>query len=617
MSGEGKLTALTPTLSPSGRGGMFTDRKIAWALFIAGVLVLLLTEKEVGFGRDESVYFHAAESHARWFQLLFSSPSEAFKDPAITQFFEFNHEHPALMKNLFGISYVVLHEKLHLLRPAGAFRFPAFLFAAWMLPLIYGLSRRLFSQGASIFAAVSFLLVPNHFFHSHLAAFDVPIATMWVLTVYCFVNALEKPRWWLYTGLAFGGALGAKHNAWFIPVTLVPFILWRGFQLTKASTEARNLFFGINGVFVFGGLLYGVMVLALGPERFLSTFQFQSPQLGLFVIICAIGAWLTWKLGALHEGAFRTIAPLVAMAILGPAIFYLHWPYLWHHPVDRTAWYLSFHLTHNHYTWFYLGELLRAPPFPLLYVINVTALTVPSSIFVPMALGFVWTSVRAIRRQVTIFEWILLANAVMSIALISHPNVPHFGGVKHWFPSMPFLAVLAAGSLERGAKGLAAWLSPRVKAATEPRVLALLAVLIAIPAFIATARVYEFGTSAYSEAAGGVPGAASLGMQRQYWANNLTGVLPWLNANAKQGERVYFHENHGGQIRDNQRNGMLRADIVAVGSPNEADLAIYQYHQEFRENEFNIWQVYGTQRPVYGLYLDETPQIVIYRRGHR
>ena len=607
-SGPGALTL-------AGRGGQWSDRRIAWVLFFAALVTITLTEKEVGFGRDESVYFHAAEQHARWFQLLITSPRQAVTDQAISQHFEFNHEHPALMKNLFGISYVVLHEKLHLLRPAGAFRFPAFVFAAWMLPLIFGLSRRLFGQGASIFAAVSFLLVPRQFFHAHLACFDVPIATMWVLTVYCFVQALEKPRWWIYTGLAFGLALGAKHNAYFIPVTLVPFILWRGWQLTNNSPHARGLFFGINGVFVFGGLLYGVMVAAMGPQKFQQGFEVQSPRFGLFVIVCALGAWLTWQLRALNVDAFRTIAPLVAMAILGPLVFYVHWPYLWHHPVDRTAWYLSFHLTHNHYTWYYLGELLRAPPFPLAYVVVVTALTVPTSIFVPMVFGFGWFLWRVVRRQeVTLFEWIVAANAVMSIALISHPNVPHFGGVKHWFPSMPFLAVLAAGSLERGAKGLSAWALPKLKAATESRVLAALAVLICIPAFIQTARVYEFGTSSYSELAGGMPGAASLGMQRQFWANNLSGVLPWLNQNARQGERVYFHENHGGQIRDNQRNGMLRADIIPVGSANEATIAIYQYHQEFRETEFNIWQAFGTTRPVYGLYLDETPQLVVYRR---
>lgn len=591
-----------------------SERRIAWGLFLVAFLSLLLTEKYVGFGRDESVYFHAGEQHGRWFQLLLTSPSQALTDEAITRSFDFNHEHPALMKNLFGMSFVVFHEKLGLLRPAAAFRLPAFFIAAWMLPLIYLLSRRVLGRGAAVFAAVSFLLVPRQFFHSHLACFDVPIATMWVLTVYCFIEALEKSRWWLWTGLSFGLALAAKHNAYFIPVTLVPFVLWRGWQVTKETPEARRWFFGINGVFVFAGVLYAVMAAAMGPQKLLATFTAQSPQLIVYLLACALGAWMTWRLKAMNEAAFRTVAPLVAMASLGPLVFYLHWPYLWHHPVDRTAWYLNFHLTHNHYAWFYLGELLRGPPFPLLYVIVKTALTVPASLFVPMVLGFGWVLVRAAQRKVTMFELIVLANALTSILLISHPQVPHFGGTKHWFPSMPFLALLAGASLERGAKALTEWLAPKFKAATEPRVLATLAVLLCAPAFIATARVYEYGTSSYTELAGGLPGAASLGMQRQYWANNLSGVLPWINQNARPGERIYFHENHGGQIRDLQRNGMLRTDVSAVGGPDSADMVVYQYHQEFREAEFNTWQAFGTTRPVYGLYLDETPQVVVYRR---
>ncbi|MFO0594355.1 MAG: glycosyltransferase family 39 protein [Myxococcaceae bacterium] len=590
------------------------DRRWAWGLFLAGFFLLLLTERNVGFGRDESVYFHAAESHARWFQVLFSSPSQAVTDPVITQHFDFNHEHPALMKNLFGLSFVLFHEKLGLLRPAAAFRVPAFAFAAWMLPLIFLLSRRMWGRAASVFAAVSFFLVPRQFFHSHLACFDVPIATAWVFTVYCFVQALERPRWWIYTGLAFGLALGAKHNAYFIVVTLIPFILYRGWQVTKGAGEARWLFFAINGTFVFGAVLYVLMVAAMGGEKVLATFTFQSPQLGLYLVTCGVGGWLTWRLSKVNVDAFRTIAPLVAMAVLGPAVFYAHWPYLWHHPVDRTAWYLNFHLTHNHYAWFYLGELLRGPPFPLSYVVVKTALTVPTAIFAAMSAGFVWVCARALKRTLTGFEFIVLANAVMSIALISHPTVPHFGGVKHWFPSMPFLAVLAAGSLERGSKALSEWLSPKWKAATERNLVVALSVLLGVSGLIATARVYEFGTSAYSELAGGLPGAASLGMQRQYWANNLSGVLPWLNANTRPGDRVYFHENHGGQIRDLQRNGMLRADVVPVGGPDQADLVIYQYHQEFRDAEFMTWQAMGTARPVYGLYLDETPQIIVYRR---
>jgi hypothetical protein len=592
------------------------DRRLAWGLFALGFLALLLTEQPVGFTRDESVYFHAGEGYARWFQLLATHPTEALTDASITRFWENNHEHPALMKVLFGLSYLVFNEGLHLLRPAAAFRVPAFAIAALLLPLIYALARERLGRGASVFAAVSFFLVPRQFFHSHLSCFDVPITTLWVLVVYCFWHALHRPRWWLYTGLAFGAALATKHNAYFLPLVLIPFSLQRGWTASAEQPAARRLFLGVMGTFVFGAGLYGLMVAALGLERFQATFSLQSPQLVVYLAALALGGWLLRLLWHAHPETFRAAAPLYAMAVLGPALFYLHWPYLWHHPVDRTAWYIAFHATHNHYAWYYLGQVLRAPPFPLEYVVLVTALTVPTALFTAMCLGTLHQVVRLARSQVDLFDVLLLVNAAASIAIISHPEVPHFGGVKHWFPSMPFLTVLAAASLERGALGLAEALGPRLRFLTPGRVLLGLAVLVGSSGLLATARVYEFGTSAYSEAAGGLPGAASLGMQRQFWANNVTGVLEWLNANLRPGERVYLHENHGGQIADYQRNGMLRRDLAFVGGPFDADVVVYQYHQEFREAEFNAWQSLGTTRPVTGLYLDETPQIVVYRRGH-
>jgi hypothetical protein len=103
-------------------------------------------------------------------------------------------------------------------------------------------------------------------------------------------------------------------------------------------------------------------------------------------------------------------------------------------------------------------------------------------------------------------------------------------------------------------------------------------------------------------------------MQRQFWSNNVTGVLPWINSHAPGGSRLWLHEVTGFAFRDYQLNGMLRSDIRAAQGPKDADLAAYQYHQEFREQEFDIWQEFGTQTPVTGLYLDETPQVIVYQR---
>ena len=189
------------------------------------------------------------------------------------------------------------------------------------------------------------------------------------------------------------------------------------------------------------------------------------------------GAWVLRDVRKVSAPVARALVPVAAMAVLGPVLFYLHWPYLWHHPVDRTAWYLAFHATHNHYAWFYLGEMLRAPPFPLAYVLVKTALTVPTSLFVPMVTGLVALVARVVlglfertrawvERPVTLAEALVGVNAVTSILIISHPQVPHFGGVKHWFPSMVFLGILAGAAVTRGCAAL--WERLKVKRPSLP-----------------------------------------------------------------------------------------------------------------------------------------------------
>jgi hypothetical protein len=177
---------------------------------------------------------------------------------------------------------------------------------------------------------------------------------------------------------------------------------------------------------------------------------------------------------------------------------------------------------------------------------------------------------------------------------------------------MPFLALLAGRQVQLAGEGLAAWLRPRLRRLPATAVTPLLGGVLLLPAVTLTAHVHPYGTSAYGELAGGIPGAASLGMQRQYWSNNVTGVLPWLNAHAPRGARIWLHEVVS--FHDYQRNGMLREDLRQAAGPADADIAVVQYHQEFREQELAVWQAFGTTRPVTGLYIDETPQVVVYQR---
>jgi hypothetical protein len=144
----------------------------------------------------------------------------------------------------------------------------------------------------------------------------------------------------------------------------------------------------------------------------------------------------------------------------------------------------------------------------------------------------------------------------------------------------------------------------------------ILATLVLIPGAQATAHFHPYGTSAYNEIAGGAAGGAALGMQRQYWSNNVTAVLPWINEHTPRGARVYFHEVNWESYRAYQENGQLRRDIGYARDPRDAantgGYAVYQYMQEFRDREFEIWTEFGTTVPALSFAIDEAPQIVVY-----
>jgi hypothetical protein len=341
-----------------------------------------------------------------------------------------------------------------------------------------------------------------------------------------------------------------------------------------------------------------------------------------------VGHWLLtrgmWLLRDRGPVAFFRSIPLAfwSMAVLGPVVFYLHWPYIWHAPVERVGFWISFHLRHDHYAWYYLGTLMREPPFPVIYPFVVTAMTVPLAIVVAMASGYGSALVQGVRSLAAVARkrstevdadiWLLLINGVVSLAIIAPPSVPHFGGEKHWMPSMPFLCILAGAVIARGAALLASRLVfPRSRAVLT----SLLAALALAPALLGCIHIGGFGTSFYNALTGGSPGAASLGMQRQFWSNNVTGVLPWLNENAPPHARVFFHEVTGDSFRAYQQSGMLRGDIQ-FAPLEQADLACYQYHQEFRFWEYAIWTQMRSRWPVYGLYLDEVPNVECYQRDH-
>jgi hypothetical protein len=155
-------------------------------------------------------------------------------------------------------------------------------------------------------------------------------------------------------------------------------------------------------------------------------------------------------------------------------------------------------------------------------------------------------------------------------------------------------------------------------------VTSLLGAFALLPAARAVVHVHPYGTAAYNELAGGAAGAAALGMQRQFWGDNVVGLLRQINEHAVPNARVWWQETTHLAVLAWQRDGRLRGDLRWADGPEEADLSIWQYHQEFRDKEYRTWAAFAEAprageparlpRPVAGIYLDEVPLVAIYAR---
>jgi hypothetical protein len=558
------------------------DGCIALALALATFAVLFLHSREMGSTRDESFYFDAAESYSGWFRELARNPGRALEDTVISRHFEINREHPVLFKNLMALS-AILFAPNQAGHPwpqndqggyTAAMRLPGHLNAALLIALVYLFGTAVASRRVGLFAALGFLLVPRHFYNLHLACFDMPITTAWLATIMAYRKARTSSCWGVACGVFWGLALAIKHNAFFIPVVLVLHWLlvdWRSFSFSRQG------------------------------------IRFPRIPLSFF-----------------------------AMLILGPIVFFLHWPFLWHQTFERVGFWLGFHLHHINYYWEFFGTLLTDPPFPWGYAFAVTAVTLPLPTLLLCAMGFLGILGERLGRPLATLgrwlgrlaglttgpapdrrpglepfdAWLLLLNGFFPVLLLSLPWVPIFGGVKHWLPAMPFLMVLAGIALDRVLSALPArWGRLRL---TLDRRFAAVAALVLLPSLLGTLRVGAYGTIFYNELAGGVPGGADLGMQRQFWSNNVSGVLPWLNEHLPHNARLFLHECTVESFRTYQRDGYLRPDLRMAWSPDEADFVAYQYHREFVDAEYRIWNKVGQRKPLYGLYVDQVPLILVY-----
>jgi hypothetical protein len=578
------------------------------ALLVFTVAWMLLVEGRQGIGRDEAQYFRASERYYGFFESVWTHlreghPTRAFTKVNVDAYFDDNHEHPPLMKILYGLSWRAFHtcdchtakRGLHPIpirgkhvtlplfkRESTAFRFPAMLMAGLGAALVYWLSRRMLSPWPSGVAAVLSVAQPHYFFHAQIACFDVPITVMAALMVLAYWKSLRSPRWGILCGLIWGLALATKHNAWLMPFFLLLHYLW-----------IRR------------------------------------------------GDWRRWR-------PPRIPLCFVSMATLGPIVLFIVWPWLWHAPVTRAQGWVVRHTQHEHYNFEYLGQNWNLPPKELpRKLLRVTFPVVSAGLTLPvttMALFVVGTVVflrrrkragtpQAILRDEPMAElprasWIRpgadvdLAPGMLfaihmagPVAIVALPSTPIFGGVKHFMPAMPFFCVVAgAGAAWLLEWGQALFAESRLRKALP----GILATCLCLPAVAETQRSHPDGLGHYNLLAGGFAGGANLGMNRQFWGYSVLPLLPWMTAHRPPSNRIYWHDVLHDSLVMYMREGRLPLGIGNVGVGEQvlanSDLGIIIWEKHFVLYDVLALEAYHTTRPVRVYSHEGVPFVIVYER---
>ena len=104
---------------------------------------------------------------------------------------------------------------------------------------------------------------------------------------------------------------------------------------------------------------------------------------------------------------------------------------------------------------------------------------------------------------------------------------------------------------------------------------------------------------------------------RNFWGYVSRGHLDFLNRTVEPGGKVFFQRTNVGCYTAYQREGLLRGDIRYAARLEEADWALIFKQRTYDDDEYRIWNEWGTARPVAGLYVDEVPMCLVYRRQPR
>lgn len=301
--------------------------------------------------------------------------------------------------------------------------------------------------------------------------------------------------------------------------------------------------------------------------------------------------------------------------LLGPAVFVLLQPAIWHHPLGGIADFVRMSLTREQWNphWvLFLGKTYNFSG-PWYYAPFLVLVTVPE---VTLLLSFAGVA-RVLRDR--------LRDAVAGSSLIhfsffmlvtAAPSAPLFDGVRLFLPAFVLVAILAGIGLDWVASTMRAAAAKTWSAGGAQAAKAAAAGVLLILAALPLARVYPFGLEYYNGLVGGIRGARAAGLETTYWWTVLTEEhLARINTLLPAGARLRFVPMDPDLHELYQALGMLRRDIQVVES-GDFDYALVLSRPAW--NHPKLFMALGVPQrvlePVASLVRSEVPFWVLYKK---
>ena len=425
-----------------------------------------------------------------------------------------------------------------------------------------------------------------------LAAMRLPSALWFALTtcaVYLFTRGIWGRRGALFGALAFVLLPRVVAHAHFVALDM-PITAW--FFVTAAlSAEAlrRNSW---------------KWTLAAGVAFGLASMS----KLNAFFLPMLLLAWCL----AYHRQRWPKL--IVIVLLVGPAVFWLGWPWLWIDFAPHLKEYLAFHFRHAAYNVWYLGQLHQYAPWHYPFVL--TAVTTPTLV---LALSLVGMQRAWARRRTEPERVLLLFGLVVSLLPNALPTSPKYNGVRLFLPAFPFLAALAGGGF--------AWVQGQIATAIRrgdirrTRVSALAAAVLGaallLPAFSDVVQNHPYQLAYYNALVGGPEGARQRGFETIYWGQVLQEAPLFLNQVAQPHPRVLLIPGAVIYLLEfQQQAGALRPDVEFAGEETEAPEVDYVMFQAMQSDYTKLaWSLVTERDPVWSITLGETPLLLAYDRS--